>query len=312
MNKHLGFLCALLVITGTSSYVSAVPASKADQKAAVPKTCQDHRQSVEAWRIARHQELSKTDGWLTIVGLEWLQEGENRIGQAADIEIRMTGGPEYWGSVFLQDGRLRFQSSDDSSVKVNGVRLSEAELVPENEGEPTTVSSGTLSFYAIFRGSYALRIKDSKAQTLLNFSGVENYLIDGSWCVEGRIIPAKEDETIEIVNAIGQVSELPLFGTFEFERDGETFRLLALKSGDSETLWFIFSDKTNGHGTYGAGRFLYSEGMPEEGRLTVDFNKSENPPCAFNPWSTCPLPPEQNRMNLRVTAGEKDFHVESE
>jgi len=104
------------------------------------------------------------------------------------------------------------------------------------------------------------------------------------------------------------VSDSSVYGTFEFEMNGKTHSLLGLGTAKSERLWFIFADRTSGHGTYGAGRFLYSDGMPENGRLTVDFNKAYNPPCAFNTYSTCPLPPGRNRMDLKVTAGEKDFH----
>ena len=115
---------------------------------------------------------------------------------------------------------------------------------------------------------------------------------------------------IGIGNVLGQLYPSPVMGQFEFERDGETYRLVALGDEDSESLWFIFADRTNSHGTYGAGRFLYSDGTPEDGQLIVDFNKAYNPPCAFNDYSTCPLPPQENRLNLLVTAGEKDYHVE--
>ena len=107
---------------------------------------------------------------------------------------------------------------------------------------------------------------------------------------------------------LGQTIESPVFGTFEFERDGKTHRLLGLGTSDSKNLWFIFADRTSGRGTYGAGRFLYSDSMPVNGRLTIDFNKAYNPPCAFNAYSTCPLPPQENRLKLAVTAGEKKYH----
>jgi hypothetical protein len=140
---------------------------------------------------------------------------------------------------------------------------------------------------------------------------VSNYPIDELWRINGRFIRADEGASIEITNVLGQVSESPVHGTFEFDMDGKTHSLLGLGDENSEDLWFIFADRTSGHGTYGAGRFLYSDAMPENGRLTVDFNKAYNPPCAFNPYSTCPLPPQRNRMNLMVTAGEKDFHPDS-
>jgi len=292
------------------SFVFVLPLV-ADQPVASVQQGENYQQTIKAWRASRHDRLTQPDGWLTLVGLEWLKDGENRVGSAKDNDIQLTGGPAHWGSVFLQNDDLRFVSSDTDKVSTNGKYLQQAELVADNKGKPTLVAGGTLSFYAIFRGSYALRIKDSQAKALLNFEGVSNYPIDESWRINGRFIRADEGASIEITNVLGQVSESPVYGTFEFDMDGKTHSLLGLGDETSEDLWFIFADRTSGHGTYGAGRFLYSDAMPENGRLTVDFNKAYNPPCAFNPYSTCPLPPQRNRMNLLVTAGEKDFHPDS-
>jgi len=282
--------------------------SMADEAVTVTVQTENHRQAVEAWRAARDERLRRPDGWLTLVGLEWLKEGENRIGSASDNDIRVGGGPAYWGSVVLQDGRLQFNNADPDSVKIDGEPVADAKLVADTEGKPTVISSGTLKINAIFRESYALRIKDSEARALKNFKGVDNYPIDDSWLIEGRFTRAEEGTGIEIVNVLGQVVESAVFGTFEFDRGDKTHQLLALREEGSESLWFIFMDRTTGHGTYGAGRYLYSEGMPEDGRLTVDFNKAYNPPCAFNPYSTCPIPPQTNRLDLWVLAGEKNYH----
>ena len=299
----------LLVITLGSGCLA--PGLMADQDPGVAKQGEDHREAIEAWRAKRHERLLRSDGWLTLVGLEWLKEGENRVGSAADNDIRLGGGAEHWGSVFLENDQLRFVSHDTDNVTINGEHLAEIDLVSDVDGEPTQVASNNLNFYAIFRESYALRVKDSQAPALLNFKGVDNYPIDESWRINGRFIQAEKDTAIEIVNVLGQVSESPVFGTFEFDMNDKTHRLIALGDSHSTNLWFIFADRTSGHGTYGAGRFLYSDGMPENGRLIVDFNKAYNPPCAFNPYSTCPLPPQENRMDLLVTAGEKDFHPDS-
>lgn len=315
--KHKGlwypvsFPCMLLLAFVVSSvFVTSVLV--ADERVVVTVETENHTKAIEAWRNARHERLSKPDGWLTLVGLEWLEPGETRIGRAADNDIQLSGGPDYWGSVVLQDGLLTFNNLDAESVKVNDEPLSRSVLVPDSEGEPTVISGGTLSINIIFRESYALRIKDSEARALKNFKGVENFPIDESWRIKSRFIPAAESTMLEITNVLGQVYESPVFGTFEFEKDGKTHQLLSLGTRDSENLWFIFADRTSGRGTYGAGRYLYSDGMPENGQLTVDFNKSYNPPCAFNPYSTCPIPPQSNRLDLLVLAGEKDFHPESD
>jgi len=297
-------LAVLLVFGGSFLAMGAT----ADQSPGVAKQDEGHRQSIQAWRASRHERLERSDGWLTLVGLEWLKDGENHVGSAADNDIRLSGGPEHWGSVFLQNDRLRFVNHDTDSVTINGELSSEIELICDVDGDPTLIASGNLTFYAIYRESFALRVKDSQAQGLLDFKGVDNYPIDESWRISGRFDRAGEGTVIEIANVLGQISESRVFGTFEFEMNGKTHRLLGLGTSKSNSLWFIFADRTSGHGTYGAGRFLYSDAMPKNGRLIVDFNKAYNPPCAFNPYSTCPLPPQENRMDLLVTAGEKDFH----
>jgi uncharacterized protein (DUF1684 family) len=268
----------------------------------------EHRAAVLDWREKRHARLASDDGWMTLVGLEWLQEGENRIGKGEDNDIQLSAGADYWGTVYLEESELRFVRADVETVTVNGSFVSDLPMIADTEGTPTLVQSGTLSVHPIFRESYGLRIKDTQAPALAQFTGVENYDLQWDWRIDGRLIPAEPGTTIEIANVLGQLSQSPVMGTFEFERDGETYRLVALGDEESESLWIIFTDRTNSHGTYGAGRFLYSDGMPENGRLIVDFNKAYNPPCAFNEFSTCPLPPQENRLNLRVTAGEKDYH----
>jgi uncharacterized protein (DUF1684 family) len=303
---HLLLLCLVL---SNGLFSSAL---MADEQVVVADEPENHQQAIEAWRAARHERLKKPDGWLTLVGLEWLEPGETRVGSAADNDVQLGGGPAHWGSVVLQDDQLNFKNLDPGNVKINGEPLTHAVLVPDTEGEATIVTSDTLSFNVIFRESYALRIKDSQARALKNFEGVENFEIDESWRIEGKFIPAGEGAALEITNVLGQVYESPVFGTFEFKRDGRTHSLLGLGTEESESLWFIFADRTTGHGTYGAGRYLYSDGMPVEGQLTVDFNKAYNPPCAFNPYSTCPIPPQRNRMDVWVLAGEKDFHPDSD
>jgi len=311
-NNSLKYFIYISLLAIVSSFSMTLHATTTEQEISLPDEAETHQQHIEAWRASRHERLSQPDGWLTLVGLEWLDDGESRIGSAADNDIQLSGGPAYWGSVFLVDKKLRFQSGDNKNVKIDDQFLDQTDLVADTEGEATLVSSGTLSFYAIFRESYALRIKDSQAKALANFKGVENYPISESWCIDGRFVPAAEGETLEIANVLGQVSQSSVLGSFEFDMDGKTHSLLGIGTEESEQLWFIFADRTSGRATYGAGRFLYSDGMPENGRLTLDFNKAYNPPCAFNSYSTCPLPPQRNRMDLLVTAGEKDFHTESD
>jgi len=267
-----------------------------------------HQEQVDEWRQNRHARLSSEDGWLTLVGLEWLAEGENRLGSSPSSTIQIPGGPPDWGTLYLEGDNLRFVPAPDSDVAVNGEPATEVPLIADTQGDPTVISSGSLSFYVIFRESYALRIKDREAIALQEFEGVDNYEFKPDWRYEARFIPAEEGQTIEIANVLGQISPTPVYGYAEFERDGNTYRLLGLGDETSESVWFLFADRTSGRETYGAGRYLYSDGLPVDGHLVVDFNKAYNPPCAFSEFATCPLTPQQNRLDLAVTAGEKNYH----
>ena len=267
-----------------------------------------YEEEIRTWRQARHDRLADPDGWLTLVGLEWLNEGSNAVGAGERNDARIPGGPSQWGVVLVEGDLVRFKPEAGNGVTVDGESVKQARLVADDQGQPTVVRHGDLSFHVIHRESYALRVKDRRAPALLAFEGVPAYDTQPDWRIEGRFLPAEPGATIEIANVLGQTSASPVYGTFEFERDGQSYSLLALGTEESSSLWFLFADKTSGRETYGAGRFLYSDGMPEEGRLVVDFNKAYNPPCAFNDYSTCPLPPQQNRLRLAVRAGEMKYH----
>ncbi len=310
--QHLGqyfkgltiLLLGLLGVTGSVLEVSAAGLP------ALSPGVESHHELILEWRQKRNASLASDFGWLSLVGLEWLQEGENRVGRAPGNTIRLPGGPDYWGSVFLVDNKLRFVRADVDSVTVDDAYANEVLMVADTEGSATVVQSGTIKFYPIFRESYALRIKDSQAPVRVNFKGTENFDIQRDWRIDGRFIPGEEGETIEIGNVLGQLIPSPVYGRFEFERDGNSYRMVAIGDENSTSLEFMFADRSNGHSTYAAGRFVYSDGMPENGRLVVDFNKAYNPPCAFSDFSTCPLPLAENRLNMHVTAGEKDFHAD--
>jgi len=293
-------LMGLFGITGLASTVEDI---------SLNPSVESHRKQILEWRQKRNVRLASDFGWLSLVGLEWLQEGENRVGSAPGNTIRLSGGPDYWGSVFLEDNKLRFVRTDNAEVMVDEGFENEVAMVADVEGTPTVVQSGTIMFYPIFRESFALRIKDSQAPTRVNFKSTQNFDIQWDWRIDGRFIPAEEGETVEIGNVLGQLTPSPVFGRFEFERDGKTYRMVAIGDDESESLSFMFADRSNGRSTYSAGRFVNSDGMPANSRLVVDFNKAYNPPCAFNDYSTCPLPLQENRLNLEVAAGEKDFHT---
>jgi uncharacterized protein (DUF1684 family) len=286
-----------------------VPEARADVTASAlaGDAAATYESAITDWRERRHERLASDNGWLTLVGLEWLREGVNRVGSAADADVRVPGGPADWGTIRVDGQNLLYRPSTLTGLTVDGEPAAATRLVPDSEGEPTVVAFGDINFHVIFRESWALRIKHRKAPALLAFGGVDTYAIDPEWRIEARFIPAEPGTTVEIGDVLGHLKPMPVSGFVEFERDGRLHRMLGLMEEDLESVWFLFADRTSGRETYGAGRFLYSDGMPMNGRLVIDFNKAYNPPCAFNDYSTCPLPPQQNRLDLAITAGEKKY-----
>ena len=264
----------------------------------------EHRAQVEAWRAERDTRLRSPDGWLALVGLCWLTPGENHVGAHPSSHVVLHGHaiPPRVGSIFLEEGRARF-------VPHEGVDLPETELTDDRDGDPTVLAIGSLRFHLIKRGErFAVRVRDSAAPALASFAGLEHFPIDPSWRVTGHLESATPGTTIEIVDITGAHSRDEYPGAFVFEREGASWRIDALPGDDDGTVWLVFGDATNGTDTYGGGRFLYTEPLAADRSVVADFNLAYNPPCIFSPYATCPLPPPQNRLELRIEAGEKDWH----
>ena len=271
-----------------------------------------YKQSVKQWHDDRVQRLTAPDGWLSLTGLEWLKLGENRIGQAVDNDIVLKAGPAHLGVIKLAaDGAMHLELLPQVGALIDGKPLQQAVLVDDvhaGDAVPTTVSFGSASLHAIDReGRKGLRVKDTDAPSRTHFLGIESFPVDPSWRIEATWVPAKHGQTLEMGTVIGTIDKYPVPGTLEFSRDGKHFELLPVIEVLGDQQYFIvFADRTSGKETYGAARFLYID-PPNGGKVVVDFNKAYNPPCAFTPFATCPLAPPENRLDLRVTAGEKKY-----
>jgi uncharacterized protein (DUF1684 family) len=272
-----------------------------------------YRQQIEKSRAARVERLKAPTGWLTLVGLDWLKEGKNTVGSAKDNSIVIAKLPAHFCVIDLKGGKatvLMLPGSDPPGVDVKRAPF---ELIDDSHENPTILTSSTVSFYLVERnGQHGLRIKDSDAPTRKNFLGIDYFDIDPSWRIEAKWEAYNPPHEVEEPNILGKVDKVVVPGAAVFERDGKTYRLEPVIETPGDTnLFLVFADKTSGHETYGAARFLYTE-APKDGKVILDFNTAYNPPCAFTPFATCPLPTSQNRMNLRVTAGEKKYRGEHE
>lgn len=265
---------------------------------------------IAAWRTERIEKLTKQDGWLSLVGMHWLpKEGVARIGSGKANGTRLSVGPERLGLVGVTKGNsVWFQAEAGVPATVDGVPVrGRAKLTPDTQGVPTVVgfNGGAASFIVIERGGkFALRVRSAQAPTLLKFTGIDYFDIDKNLRYEARFTPHEAGRTIDIVNILGIIEPMINPGMVTFSQGEKTFTLEAIDEGDHR-LFFTFADRTSGHETYAAARFLYAQYPDAAGNTIVDFNKSYNPPCAFTPYSTCPMPPPGNRLDMAITAGEK-------
>lgn len=264
--------------------------------------------SEQAWRTQRQAELTRPDGWTSLVGLHWLDPGTHRVGSGADNGIRLALGPAHLGVFTVRAGKVRFVA--DTDVTIDGTPARGGEL--RSDADPGGASligfdDGKGQALVIARGGrLALRVKHADAPSRVHFSGLDYWPGGPQWRLPARFIPHPPGKTLPVVNIIGITENIPNPGALELTRNGTRYRLEALAEGEG-TLLVVFADRTSGHGSYGAGRFLDAPLPDAQGRVLLDFNRAYNPPCAFTLFATCPLPPPQNRLNLRVEAGEKAY-----
>lgn len=267
-----------------------------------------YEQELEQWRAKRLADLKGENGWLSLIGLFWLREGENRFGSDPAGEIVFPEGkaPAHAGTLRLAGGRVTLETQPGSGIRSGGREVSTLELQSDEGGQPTPLELGSLSFHVVKRGDrLGLRVRDRESPARAEFKGTEYYPADGKWVVSARFEPYEPPKKVPILNVLGMETEETAPGALAFEAGGREYRLQALREQGSEQFFIIFADQTSGRETYGAGRYLYADPPGADGRVTLDFNRAHSPPCAFTRYATCPLPPRENRLALRVEAGEK-------
>jgi uncharacterized protein (DUF1684 family) len=265
-------------------------------------------QQIEQWRALREARLKSAGGWLTVAGLFWLNDGDNTAGTDADCDIKLPQGSVagHIGAFRFHDGKVSFHAAEGAAVAVNGTPEQTAELKSDADQDgPDMVTVNALTMFVMHRGDkFGIRMKDRNSEYLRNFTGLRWYPVRPEYRVTARFVAWPEPKSIPIANVLGQTEPTPSPGYVEFTVNGVAARLDAVAEDGS--LFLIFRDQTAGKTTYGAGRFLNTE-MPRDGTVVIDFNQAYNPPCAFTPYATCPLPPPQNRLPVAIKAGEMTY-----
>ncbi len=266
-----------------------------------------YRGEVEKWRAQHETELKTEDGWLTVVGLFWLKEGRNTIGSGSGYDVELTdnfkGGR--FGEIVLKDGKASLTIIDGIDATVDGVPARSADLTFDQNGKPKFVGVGSQSFFLIKRGDkYAIRLRDTNSEARRNFKHLNWYPIDPKARIIAKFEKYPEPKDVLIPNVLGGTFTMTAPGLLRFTIGGKE---LTLEPVDEDGhLFIIFRDMTSRSATYGSGRFLYAD-APVNGEVVLDFNRAENPPCAFTAFATCPLPPQQNRLSVAIKAGEKRY-----
>lgn len=252
--------------------------------------------TLEHWRAARHAELAGPDSWLGLVGLFWLEDGRSSVGQAENNAIRLPSGPAHLGDLICQGGEVWWHAVNTAAQR----------LETDHLGQPTVVTCGDLAFFIVEReGRFAVRLRDRAWATTRPFSGVTYFPEDPQWVVEADWLPIDPPLTMEVPNVTGELKPVSVAFKAVFEKAGAQVELLPMSVSERE-VFFVFRDRTSGKETYGAGRFLKAK-PAQNGKIGLDFNRAFNPPCAFTPFATCPLPPPENWLPFAVPAGEQKW-----
>jgi uncharacterized protein len=300
----------LLLYAGLMACQRAPDATDASAAAREAAAQAQFESAQQAWRAQRLERLLAPDGWASLVGLHWIERGTHRVGSGAANGIRLSMGPERLGLLHLEREGVRFTPQAGVGLGLDGAPLRGATALrtDAHADGPSVLEfdDGRGQAMVIERGGHALRVKHADAPSRTGFAGLEYWPGGRHWQVDARFEPHPPGRTIPIASIIGTLEDMANPGAVVFERDGAEYRIEALDDGSQE-LFLIFADRTSGHGSYPAGRYLYTPRPGADGRMTVDFNRAYNPPCAFTAFATCPLPPPENRLELSIEAGEKAY-----
>ena len=273
---------------------------------AISATDPSYEQQLLKWRADRLAELTADDGWLTVVGLFWMHQGANHAGSGSGMDLKMPSpAPQELGTFTLQGAHVSFAAAPGVPVRVAGQPVAAVVAI---ETDKTLLEWGPLQMLVIRRGQrVGLRVRNRDSAARRAFKGLEYFPIQENRQVRARLEAFDPPRHIPIVNVLGDQSEYVSPGRLVFELDGVTHSLDAVyETAEKKDLFVIFRDRTSGESTYPAGRYMHVP-LPVNGETRVDFNRAYNPPCAFTDFATCPLPPTQNWLKVKIEAGEKSF-----
>lgn len=266
---------------------------------------QNHTDTINSWRQEAETSLRAEHNWLSLVGLFWLEEGENPFGANPESSITLPNEntPDKAGVFTLKDGKITVRIADGVDARIEDQVVIEAEMKPDTSEEPDYLYIGGLKMGVIERGQgFAIRVWDEDHPKRLNFKGRNWYAIDDEYRVTAKIAPYESPKKVPMVNQIGDHFDMEMYAELSFTINGREHTLDATQLS-SGALYIMLKDETSKSNTYPSGRYLVTE-IPEGDEVVIDFNKAYSPPCAFTDFATCTLPPPQNTLDAAIKAGE--------
>ena len=268
----------------------------------------DYMTTIEKWRSDEAADLKKEDGWLTLAGLFWLKDGVNTVGTGSHFDVRLTDNftQGKFGEIDFKNGVATLKVASGVKAESDGKPVSTIDLVSDEKGKPSEIRVGSQMFYLIRREDrFGIRLKDNQSKARVAFKGLNWFPVDESFRVQAHLEAFPEPKELMVPNVLGGHFKMKSPGLLRFALQGRPYSLQPVLQDDG-SLFIIFRDPSNSSETYSAGRFLNAD-KPVNDKTTLDFNKAENPPCAFTPYATCPLAPEGNDLPIAIKAGEKRY-----
>ncbi|HXW06428.1 MAG TPA: DUF1684 domain-containing protein [Vicinamibacterales bacterium] len=286
--------------------VGAVGCRNSDDAGPVSPAAAD--EAVRQWRLEHEADYQRD--YVSITGLHLLDPGSNTAGSAAGNDIVLPASvPPLIGRFVLEGEQVRFEPEPGTPVELDGAPVTEPTVLRDDQPESDELTIGDVRLMVHVTGSRrAIRVRDPNGPLARDFLGFSWFPIDPAYRVTGRLIRDSEPQTVTVVNTYGDEVQYRTEGVVEFTLQGQTLRLRPFTTRPGR-LYFVFRDASSGEETYATARFLYAD-LRDDDTTVLDFNQAYNPPCAFNPYTTCPIPLRENRLPVKVLSGEKKYPVE--
>jgi uncharacterized protein (DUF1684 family) len=299
----------LSVIALTATLAAAISAcSGPTEKPPAAASTESPVAVTEKWR-AKHEADYRRD-WVTIAGLHPLQPGANTAGSASTNDIVLPAStPPTLGRFLLNDSQVRFEPAPGAPVLLKDRPVTAPIDLRDDRtpGVDQLIVGDVQLLIHVSGDKRGLRVRDPNGPLAKGFLGFTWFPIDLQYRVVGRFVKDAQPQKVKVLNTFGDLDEYSSEGVVEFNLLGQTLKLRPFTTRPKR-FYFVFRDASSGQETYEAARFLYAD-LLDDGTTVLDFNQAYNPPCAFNPYTTCPIPIRENHLPVKVLAGEKAYPV---